>query len=179
MFTAEAFLAIAEERYGQAVLRDRMRGGSTTQEKDTELLRVAFSVLGRVQVAASASCGWPLPGVWPSGSVDAADNDISGLAYSDIWPADLLQRALDLFNWRTLAGLEQASDNQRRVGQAAEKYFDSLENGSLSLGLGVPADEKSGTPIAARNRDGSSNVSGVCDQENVLDTFRGRAWNGD
>jgi len=180
MFSPSDFLDRAFTRYGEQVLRDRMRGANGDPDTaDRELYRIAKSVFGRVQAACTPSIGWPLPGVWPAGSLeDDGTTSIAGEAYADRWPDNLLQNALDLFNWRTVAGLDAASDNQRQVGKLAEAYFAAVETGSLTVGIGGDTDVSEPLPAVARNRDGSSNVSGVPDRENTLDIFSGSAWDG-
>lgn len=157
-----------------------MRGaGGDNTAADLELYRIAAGVISRVQASASVSVGWPLPGTWPAGSVaDDGTTDISGDAYSDTWPANLLENAITLFAWRTVKELEQATDNQRRAGDAAEKFFVGVEGGSIGLGLGVSTEPNSPSLLAARNRDGTSNVASVPDQDNLLDAFAGDAWDG-
>lgn len=179
MFKAEDFVDIAKDRYGEAVLRERMRGArGDTDKADGQLLTIANGVIARVQDAIVGSVGWPLPGTWPAGSEDDDGTPIAGTAYADIWPKNLLQKALDLFNWRTVSGLDEASENQRRVGKMAEDYFDGVESGANGIGILTTTDLTTAAPIAARNRDGSSNVAGVPDQENILDIFTGLSWDG-
>jgi len=170
-------VTLAKARFGEAILRTRMRGaGGDPDAADLELVKIANGVISRVQDAA-ASVGWPLPGVWPAGSVDDdGTTDLSGVAYKDVWPKNLLQNALDLFNWRTLSGQEGASDNQRKTGQAAEKWFTAVEMGGASIGVGGATDTATPAPISARDRCGKSLVAGVPDQENVLGAFRGFGW---
>lgn len=166
MFTATEFLTLAKARYGEAILRGRMRGAivpgdqnATNAAADTELEKIASGVISRVQAAATAQGGWPFP-----------------TPYDDTWPDNLLQNALDLFNWRTVSGLEGTADNFRTVGKMAESYFDQVQQGGISLGIGTPGDKATPEFVNARNRDGSSNISGICDTENALDAFRGLGW---
>lgn len=175
MFEAQDLVDIAKRRFGETKLRERMRSDDAS-DADDQLLRIAQSVLSRVQAAASTSVGWPFPGTWPDGSFDGVGEDISNEPYTDVWPENLLQNALDLFQWRTVAGLEQATDNQRRVGVAAEAYFVAV--GSGEIGLGLASTTEAGSPgfLAARNRDGSSNIGSVPDQDNALDIFTGESW---
>lgn len=180
MYSPTDFLERAFTRYNETVLRNRMRGAQGDADTaDRELYRIAKSVFGRVQEACASSVGWPLPGTWPAGSTDDdGTTSIAGTAYSERWPDNLLQRALDLFNWRTVAGLDEASDNQRKVGQDAEKWFTDLENGNVALGLAGDGASENGTgePVAARERNGDSNVTGACDKPNLLDDFRRGGW---
>jgi hypothetical protein len=166
LYGASDLLEAAKSRFDETVLRNRMRGAlSSIDDADSELLEIAESVVSRVQAAVTASIGWPLPGT----SED-------GVAFAEAWPADLLQRALDLFNWRTLSGLETVADQQLRIGMAAEKYFDMVQAGSVGLGLGVSVDLSPPSPLAARTRDGSSNIGTVSDRVNALDSLTGRGW---
>lgn len=181
MFTAAQFVAIAKTRYGEVVLRTRMRGSVTdTTAADTELKRIANGVIGRVQDAVGATIGWPIPGTWPTGSKDDDSTDIGGTAYADVWPKNLLQMAMDLFNWRTVSGLDQSSDNIRRAGMAAEAYFEKVESGELGIGISTGTGPTSpGEPMSARARDGSSNISGGGDdRDHLLDFWGGRSWDG-
>ncbi|MDQ5870604.1 MAG: hypothetical protein M3547_00140 [Acidobacteriota bacterium] len=159
-FGAEELLEQAQERFGKNQLRLRMRGAPTESLADDELLDIAESVVGRAQVAAAASVGWPLPGQ-PTG----------GPPYREKWPADFLQRALDLFKYRTGAGLEEMSEHERRMGTAAERYFDEVQKGVVGVGIGGTTDVGPASPSMARERGGRSNVSGVPDQENSFDVL--------
>src|ERR1700739_1119741 len=99
-FTAADLLTRAQERYRISVLRARMRGAEGDQTAaDAELLRIATAVYSRVSSACMVFVGWPLPGQWPAGSLDDGGNDISGKNYSEVWPFDLLENALQLFNY--------------------------------------------------------------------------------
>jgi len=182
MFAASDLVDIAKERFGESVLRERMRGASGVDQNaidaaaDLELTKIATSVISRVQ-AACVQVGWPLPGSWPAGSVDYdGSTDISGTLYADRWPDNLLQVALDLFQWRTLSGNEGISDAMRQVGKAAEAFFVGVQSGAISLGIGGKTDTATPEPVAARDRCGKSLVAGVPDRTNVLDTFRGFGW---
>jgi hypothetical protein len=138
-----------------------MRGALTdTGLADAELLDIAASVVGRARAAAAASVGWPLPGM-----------DDEGNLYREKWPADFLQRALDLFKYRTGAGLEEMSEHERRMGTAAERYFDEVQKGVIGVGIGGATDVGPASPASARNRDGSSNVLGVPDQVNSFEAL--------
>jgi hypothetical protein len=179
-FTPQQLVAAAKTRYGASILQGRMRGAAgNSTAADAELVKIANGVISRIIAACAPSVGWPLPGVWPAGSVDDDGvTNISGTPYTNIWPKNLLQVALDLFNWRTLSGLDEASSQQRLTGQAAEQFFQSVEEGTIGLGLSVNTEVSPPEPFAARNRDGTSNVDDVPDREPVTDTFSGRAWNG-
>lgn len=160
-FGAAGLLEQANQRFGQPQLRLRMRGALTsTVLADAELLDIAASVVSRAQVAAAASVGWPLPG----------QND-ANVPYREAWPSDFLQRALDLFKYRTGAGLEEMSDHERRMGTAAEKYFDEVQKGVIGVGIGGATDVGPASPSMARERDGRSNIYGVPDQENSFEVL--------
>jgi hypothetical protein len=177
-FSASDLVTAAKARFGEATLRARIRGAAgDTVAADFELVRIANGVIARA-IDAAVQIGWPLPGVWPPGSLDDdGTTDISGVPYSQIWPKNLLQHALDLFNWRTLSGLEGASDNQRKTGAAAEHFFEQVEMGATSIGVGGPTDTATPEPLAARDRCGRTNLlDGSQDKANVLDTFRGFGW---
>lgn len=166
-FSAEDLLEFAKSRYGEDVLRRRMLGaGGDVGNADEELLEIAQGVVDRVRIAAQQSVGWPFPGKDP-------DTDV---AYRKVWPKNLFQRTLELFNWRTLDGQESISTDQRKIGEAAEAYFSGLASGSGSWGIFGSTDAGSPAPIAARNRDGSSNLGSVPDRRNLLDDLRGAGW---
>ena len=175
-FSSADLVTAAKTRFGESVLRNRMRGASGTTAQDLELTKIAGGVIGRVRDAA-VQVGWPLPGNWPAGSVDDDDSDIGGTPYSEIWPKNLLQKALDIFNWRTVSGLDATSESQRKVGLDAERWFDSVEAGGNSLGVGGSADTARPVPVSARNRAGEA-LTTECGEtrENTLDTFRGFGW---
>lgn len=176
-FSAGALLAIAKKRFGEDVLRNRMRGSvAAHDDQDRELRRIALSVLGRVEAAVTPSVGWPIPGSWPSGTFDENDDDLFGIPYRDLWPYDLLQHALELFNWRTLSGMEEVSDQARRIGVAAERYFDELQKGIIGLGAVGILDVVGSETLVARNRDGSSNIGNVPGVQNTLDVFSYGGW---
>ena len=163
---AAELVTAAKARFGEAVLRGRMRGAivpgdqaATNEAADAELEKIAAGVISRVQVAAASQGGWPFPE-----------------PYATTWPDNLLQNALDLFNWRSVSGLDGVADNFRTVGKMAESYFDQVQQGGISLGIGTAGDAASPEFVNARNRDGSSNLSGIQDQDNALDSFRGLGW---
>ena len=177
MFGAPELLAVAKKRFGEDILRSRMLGSAATaSDQDRELTRIALSVVGRVQAAVTPSVGWPIPEVWPVGSLDENGNNLGGVAFKDRWPYDLLQHALELFNWRTLSGSQEVSEQQRRIGAMAERYFDELARGLISLGIGGMLEVAGAEVLIARNRDGSSNIAGIPDTDPVLDTFHDFAW---
>jgi hypothetical protein len=189
-YDAEDLLSDAEERFGADVLKNRMRGaGGDATAATEELSKIASSVMDRVKSACLGSgIGWPIPGFWPvdPGGVDAeapdqaqtdtAADDVSGKGYREVWPQDLLQHALDLFNWRTQSGLDRISDQALRVGQMTEKWFEKLEAGSVSLGTGTAGDVADSPILLGRNRDGTSNIEGIPDRRTMLDTFRSWGW---
>jgi len=106
-FTSADLLGYAKKRYLEDILRARMTGARGNAEfADVELTKIAESVVGRIRNAAQASVGWPV-----------------------LVTANVLQRALELFNWRTQQGLEAVSIDQRKIGEAAEKFFDDLAEG--------------------------------------------------
>jgi hypothetical protein len=168
-YTSADLLADGKERYDENELRVRIAFGRTLTEaaSDAELLEIAQSVYARVRSAAQASVSWPLPGT-----------DDDGNAYADVWPRNVFQHALELFNWRTISGSLSVSEEQRRIGMAAEKFFDDLEKGLIGWGIGGITDLTVSPVLAARNRDGSSNLSSVSDRTRptMLDAFRGGAW---
>ena len=160
-FGATGLLEQAKQRFGENQLQLRMRGALTDDTlANAELLEIADSVVGRARVAAAASVGWPLPG-----------QDAGGTPYREKWPTDFLQRALDLFKYRTGAGLEEMSDHERRMGTAAEKYFDEVQKGVIGVGIGGATDVGPASPTSARDRSGKSNVAGVPDQENSFEVL--------
>src|SRR6185503_5384523 len=145
-FTAVDLLAFAKVRYGEAVLRTRMRGtAGDPVAADAELTKISESVVGRIRSAAQSSVGWPV-----------------------LVTANVLQRALELFNWRTLAGYEQVSSTQRDIGRAAEKFFDDLAEGEEAWGVAGSTDTSSPHPLAARDRDGNALLGSVSDRRNLF-----------
>jgi hypothetical protein len=170
-YASDGLLADGKERYGESALRNRISSGRTPalseSDADAELLEIAESVYARVRAAAIATVAWPLPG-----------SDDDGNLYREKWPRNVFQRALELFNWRSQAGMLGVSEEQRRIGLAAEKFFDDLEHGLLSWAIGGTTDAGTGKVTAARNRDGTSNLTGVSSRtrETMLDAFRGGGW---
>lgn len=178
-FSAADLLVLAQARFGAATLEQRVAPGGSSEEKDLELLKKAYSVVTRAQAALQGSVGWPLPGTWPAGSKDPRDGttDISGHPYSAIWPADLLEHAIGLLNWRTYDGTEQVSIDVRKIGEAHESYFQRLEQGAVGLGIGGKTD--TGIPLiaAARDRTGANLLSDQApDRTFAADTMTGIGW---
>jgi len=166
-FTASALLALAKARYGEQILRNRMAGaGGDGTKADAELLTIAEGVVSRVQAAAQTSVGWPLPG---------ADPD-SETPWREAWPKNLLQQALVLFDWRTRAGFEAVSIDQRKIGETAEAYFVALGAQEQDWGLQGPTDVEGPQIRIARQRDGSSTITRIPDGRNTLDAFKGGGW---
>lgn len=179
MFSPADLLAAAEARFGQAVLRQRVAPGGTASVKELELAKIARGVIARVQGAAEQADSWPLPGVWPPGSVSPADGttSIAGQAYADIWPDDLMQRALDLFDYRAYGGLEAVPASKVTMGKAAEQYFFNVARGVEALTVGGSGEPTSAHPTASRDRMGNSLVADTSmPRKNVLDTFIGPGW---
>ena len=179
-FSASDLYTAAVARYRQDVLRNRMRGAAgNSNDADKELLRLANATFSQVAAAASTFFGWPLSGLWPAGSVDQdGSSDISGKKYSEVWPFILFQKALELFNWKTLAGLENVSIAQQKVGASVEAWFSRLSQGGEPLGTGTTFDVGERAPISARDRQGNLNFPnmGGQAQDNVLDVFWGIGW---
>ncbi len=178
-FSPQNLVEEAKRLYGEDTLRTRVYPDAPAPEDaDRELLRIARTVVSRVAAAAGSGVGWPLPGVWPEGSVNIDDVSIAGKAYREIWPDDLLQRALELFNFRTYGGFEgDVAPKIRDEGAAAEKFFLNLAKGVIGLGLGVDTDVSSARPISARDRQGRNLLGdGAADMPRMLDTFNGRGW---
>ncbi len=168
-FASADLLAYGKARYLETVLRNRMRGAAGDEDAaDIELSKIAESVIARVRSAAQVSVGWPLPEVDPDTSV----------AYRAAWPKNLLQHALELFNWRTLAGFEQVSPDQRKIGEAAEAYFDALADGSEAWGIATSGDTGVPLPVAARDRAGNANIAGlgIYDRRNLFGELAGAGW---
>jgi hypothetical protein len=155
-FTGSDLLTYAKARYLQQVLRDRIAGAAGDNTlADLELLKIAESVVGRVRSAAQISVGWPV-----------------------VVTANVLQHALELFNWRTLQGREAIAADQRKIGEAAEKFFDDLGQGAEAWGVESAADV--GTPpapVAARARDGSALIGTISDRPNLFEELSGPGWN--
>lgn len=166
-FSPEGLLAAAKARYKEQVLRDRMTGaGGNGPLADAQLLEIARSVLARVKAVAQMSVGWPLPGVDPDTSI----------AYRVTWPKNVLQKALELFAWRTFAGFEGISMDQRKVGEAAEAFFKGLISGAEAWGIASDSDVGSPAPASARDRQGKALIAGIPDRSNALDVLAGPVW---
>lgn len=178
-FSAQRLLEFAYARFGEEALQQRVAAGKEQSAKEMELLKIARSVISRVQGAAEQADSWPLPGDWPMDSVSPIDGetDISGIPFADMWPADLLQRALELFDWRTYQGLEVIPQAKVTMGKAAETYFFNVARGIEALTVGGLGEPTSGAPLASRDRSGAALLNdGSRDRRNVLDTFVGGAW---
>lgn len=166
-FAASDLVTLAKARYGEAVLRSNMRGaGGDSTLADAELLEISYSVMERVRNVAQVSVGWPLPGTNPD----------TGIPYKEAWPANVLQHSLELFRWRTLSTMENISADQRKIGEAAEKFFDGLEEGVDAWGIGGSSDAAPSQPLMARARDGSAIMGGITDRRNLLDELQGGGW---
>lgn len=177
-FTAEALVENAKARFGETVLRNRIRGAlGNASDADLELMKIALSVISTIGAALAASTvGWPLPGVWPAGSEDGEGTDISGDGYSEVWPFALQETALNLFNYRTWDGYNDVPGIIRDLGGAASKFLGGINAGTIVLDLGEATDIVPPEPMKARNRDGTSNVAGVSNRYPILDTFVGGYW---
>jgi len=154
-FTSANLLEYAKARYGEAVLRQAIQGaGGDTGLADIELQKIAESVIGRVRSAAQASgVGWPV-----------------------VVTANVLQRALELFRWRTLAGYELVSTDLRKTGEAAERYFDDLAESAEAWGIDSTADVGPAIPLAARDRAGDALISSIENRRNLLDELKDGGW---
>ena len=182
-FSAQDLLDVANARYGQQVLRNRVAPSGTNDDKDLVLLQKAQGVIQRVAQVCQKSVGWPLPGTWPAGAANPTDPGGSPLAgtelYRSIWPADLLEHAVGLLAWRTWDGgaIEMVSQDVRKIGEAHDKYFDYLADGSESLGIGVDTDVAYPVTLSSRDRCGRNLLSdGAPDRNNLLDVFSGLPW---
>lgn len=156
-FAASDLVTAATARFGSAVLRQRVAPGGDNTAKDLELTKIAQSVIGAVQAAAQAQDQWPLPGQWPAGSVSPVDGstDVSGVPYRAVWPYNLIDQAMRLFDFRSYSG-EVIPTEKIKVGQMAELFFLNVSKGLTGLGLGVSTDVSSPAPEAARDRQGRS-----------------------
>lgn len=178
-FSAQHLLTTAYLRFGPKVLQSRVSPTGSQTDKELELLKIAQSVISRVQGAAEQADSWPLPGAWPEGSVSPIDGhtDIAGEPFTDIWPADLLQRALELFDYRTYAGLEAVPATKSSIGKGAEKYFFDIARGVEALTVGGAGEPTSGTPLSSRDRAGNDLLGdGAQNRKPLLDTFHGGGW---
>lgn len=171
-------------RYSQSVLRTRMRGAPDAANQDIELKKIAATVFNRVAAAASVSIGWPLPGQWPVGSLSPLDGvtDISGQPYTDFWPAELWERALQLFNFWTMAGMDNISSGQVKKGEQTERWFTDLERGGVPLLIGGRTDAGPRRAFSSRDRSGRALVAGLRDTDTVYEDrsgnsiFSGQGW---
>lgn len=179
-FTAEALVENAKARFGETILRNRIRGAlGNASDADLELMKIALSVISTIGAALAASTvGWPLPGTWGVGSTDGEGLDISGLGYREVWPFALQETALNLFNYRTWDGYSDVPGIIRDLGGAATKFLGGINAGTIVLDLGEAADIARPDLIAAMQRDGTSNLASVESRTRptMLDTFRGGAW---
>lgn len=167
-FSPQDLLDAAKKRFGATELEMRIRGQQASDvDAEAELLEIAKGVYAKARGAAAASVGWPIPG-------KAED----GTPFKEKWPPELLQKSLDLFRYRTGAGLSEVPAHERRMGQTAEKYFDEIQRGSMSMAIGGTTDLTAPAPISARDRDGTGLLPGIPDQENMHEAFTDRAWNG-
>lgn len=180
-FSAADLLASAKLRYGERTLRSKIRGAEgPTQDlsddaADLELLKIARGVIGKVEVSLQGAGGWPIPGVWPAGTVDESDAPIGGTAYRELWPYDLKEKALALL-WARCAQGEQMSLEEQRLLSSVEKYFDRLEEGGVALGIGGETDVGAPLVKTVRDRSGHSNLSGLEDRVTIADTLGGIGW---
>lgn len=179
---AQTLVDNAKARFGESILQNRIRGalGDTT-DADLELMKIGLSVISSIGAAlAASSVGWPLPGTWPTGSTDANGDDISGTTYDAAWPFALQEAALNIFNRRTFSGYADVPEIVQQLGIAAEKFLADINAGAAILDLGDATVVLLPPPrsVAARQRDGTSNLSSLSDRtrETFLDSFRGGAW---
>jgi hypothetical protein len=176
---ASDLVALATSAFGASALKSGLTGASDT---DAALAIAAEGVRARVQSACSARIGWPLPGVWPAGSVDPRNPGTalsSGTTYADVWPADLFAHAIGLLLWRTQNAIEGQSSDQRKVGQSHEQYFNDLESGKVGLGIGGTTDKGPNIPIAARDFTGKALITGIPDRISITTKFEGDPfWEG-
>lgn len=176
-FAAQDLVDAASKVFGEAQLRDRVAPRGDKTAKDRELLRIASSVVSAFAGAAGQSVGWPLPGLWPPLSADADGNDISGRPYREVWPANMLQKALEIFNARTYMALEVVPDQMRRTVTAVEKWLFDFARGSVALSIGGDTDTSSPSPESTHDRQGHNLLAdGAADHDLLLDQFRGLGW---
>ena len=178
MFEPNDLLEAAKSRFGDSILQNRVAPTGDSSDKEAELIKIAHSVYSRVRASLQANIGWPVPGKWPLGSLDYdGSTDISGQNFSDRWPDDLIQHALELFDWRTYAGAEAPPTEKRKLAELAEKYFQGLSDGTIGLGVGTDTDTGPPDPIAARDRQGRSLLAdGSPDRRTLMDDFIGGGW---
>jgi hypothetical protein len=176
-FSAADLVTAAKSRFGEKVLREKMRGAESDFEKaDIELRKIGAAVISRIQASVGASVGWPLPGEWPDGSVDPDGEDISGTPYSEIWPPLVLEFALWIFNKWAASGYSEIPKNIEMLGTLAEKYLEQVQAGAVGVSIGGTTDVTVPEPLMARDREGISRVAGVPDRDNTLGAFLGGGW---
>lgn len=126
-------------RFGAPYLQSRFQGAP---DRAVALKSVVTAVYQEVIKECQQAEGWPLPGVWPTGSVDPRDGatPIGGQTYDSIWPGILLEHAIGLVNWWTMSGTTGISQDQRLVGQSHEAWFARLGQGKEGLGIGGATD---------------------------------------
>jgi hypothetical protein len=96
-----------------------------------------------------------------------------------VWPADLFAHALGLLLWRTQNAIEGMSQDQRKVGEAHEQYFDDVESGKCGLGIGGSTDKGPDYPVTARDFDGNALIPGIPDRPSITMRFDGDPfWEG-
>jgi hypothetical protein len=179
VLAASDLLAAAIARFGQSPLEQRVAPGASGAAKEIQLTMIAQSAISAIQGALQASSGWPIQGTWPAGSVSPLDGttDVGGELYQDVWPADLVEQALQLFDFRTYAGLEIIPAEKLKIGTMAAKYLVDLARGAVGISTGTTTDISVAVPIAARGRDGTNQLAdGGADMPRVLDNFDGRGW---
>jgi hypothetical protein len=176
-FSAQNLVDAAAARFGLKVLREKIQGAESDWEKaDIQLRQIGAGVISRVQASVGASVGWPLPGTWPDGSVDANGTDISGKSYSEVWPPLLLELALWIFRKWTVAGLAEIPKGIETLGTLAENYLDQVQAGSAAVNVGGSTDVTVPSPTSARDREGRALVGGITDRASTINAFSGGGW---
>ena len=176
-FSAADLVTAAKARFGEKVLREKMRGSESDWERaDIELRKIGAAVISRLQASIGASVGWPLPGEWPVGSTDPDGTDIAGTPYSEIWPPLVLELALWIFNKWAASGYSEIPKNIEMLGTLAEKYLDQVQAGAVGVSIGGTTDVTVPEPLAARSRDGAALISTITDRDNTLGAFSGGGW---
>jgi hypothetical protein len=177
MLAAADLVAAVRLRFGDARLNVALIDKSTLPAR---LLERAQGLIDRVHSAVQSSVGWPLPGVWPVDApnpLNSATTVTAGTPFADVWPGDLVEHALGLIYWRMLDGYASISTDVRRVGQAHEAYFKSLEDGSTALGVGGKTDVGPPSVLTARDRSGRSLMSdGSADRNPIYHGLQGVGW---
>ncbi len=176
-YSAQDLVADAKARHGESILRTRMRGaGGDADLQDLELVKIAQGVISSFQAVLLAIGQWPLPGTWPDGSLDADGTDLSGVAYSEVWPFALQERALDIFNFRSFGTYSEIPKDVRDIGLSGEKFLVNVQAGTVPIEVGTATNVSPPETLIARKRDGTSNFESIPDTSPVLDMFRGGAW---